>query len=198
MPIPGEPDAPKLWLVRTADTSFVVEWSEPKSYGIPVIGFQLYIEGRQAGEMIKLNLHRAEIPSNVNRTYQVNICAVTNNPQRKRSTMSQTLSVLTTPPITTNSSPPTYYNTPSQKALTRTMPQIIPIEVESMNEDKLHLDWSDFFPLTDISAYYVHYTCLNNGEIQTMRVSKRNRHAVRKIMIKNVLFKINFIRLYKI
>ncbi|CAF4731160.1 unnamed protein product, partial [Rotaria socialis] len=59
MPIPGEPDSPKLWLVKTSDTSFVVEWSEPKSYGIPVIGFQLYIEGKQASDMIKVNLHRA-------------------------------------------------------------------------------------------------------------------------------------------
>ncbi|CAF4237631.1 unnamed protein product [Rotaria socialis] len=180
MPIPGEPDSPKLWLVKTSDTSFVVEWSEPKSYGIPVIGFQLYIEGKQASDMIKVNLHRAEIPSNVNRTYEVNICAVTNNPQRKHSLMSQTLSVLTTPP--TNSSQPTYYTSTSsshsQKPLNRNITRSIPVQIESMNEDKLHLDWTAFIPMIDIAAYYVHYTCLNNGEVQTLRVSKRNRHAV--------------------
>ncbi|CAF4886019.1 unnamed protein product, partial [Rotaria socialis] len=84
-----------------------------------------------------------EIPSNVNRTYEVNICAVTNNPQRKHSLMSQTLSVLTTPP--TNSSQPTYYTSTSsshsQKPLNRNITRSIPVQIESMNEDKLHLDW---------------------------------------------------------
>lgn len=36
IPVPGAPDPPKLWLAERDDKSFVVEWSEPKSYGIPV------------------------------------------------------------------------------------------------------------------------------------------------------------------
>jgi hypothetical protein len=160
MPIPGEPDAPKLWLVKTSNSSFVVEWSEPKSYGIPVIGFQLYIEGKKAGDMTEVNLRRAEIPSNINRTYEVNICALTNNPQRTRSVMSQTLSIVTAP---TN-----HHN-------------MIPLQIELINEEKLHMDWTSFLPMTEIRSYYIHYTCLNNGKVQTMKVSKRHRHAVRKI-----------------
>ena len=35
-PIPGPPDAPKLWLGKISDTNFSVEWSEPKTYGLPV------------------------------------------------------------------------------------------------------------------------------------------------------------------
>ncbi|CAF5131270.1 unnamed protein product, partial [Rotaria magnacalcarata] len=97
IPIPGEPDAPNLWLVKTSDTSFTVEWSEPKLYGIPVIGFQLYIEGKKNGDIIQVNLRRAEIPSRINRSYQVTVCALTNNPLRSRSVMSATLSVITTP-----------------------------------------------------------------------------------------------------
>ena len=36
LPIPGQPDAPKLWLAKTSDVSFRVEWSEPQVHGIPV------------------------------------------------------------------------------------------------------------------------------------------------------------------
>jgi hypothetical protein len=178
MPIPGEPDAPKLWLVKTTDSSFAVEWSEPKSYGIPVIGFQLYIEGKKAGDMIAVNLRRAEIPSNINRIYEVNVCAVTNNPQRSRSGMSQTLSVITTP--TTNLLPPMYHNNDesSPRSFDRDIGRSIPIEIESINEEKLHIDWTSFLPTMAIRAYYIHYTCLNNNEVQTMKVAKRHRHAV--------------------
>ena len=174
MPMPGEPDGPKLWLVKTADASFVVEWSEPKSYGIPVIGFQLYIEGKKAGEMIEVNLRRAEIPSNINRTYQVNVCAITDNPQRARSAMSQTLSVITTPTIPLNN------DESSPRSFDRTIPSIISVQIESISEEKVRVDWTTFLPRTDIHVYYVHYTCLNNGEIQTMKVSKRHQQAVRR------------------
>jgi hypothetical protein len=180
MPIPGEPDAPKLWLVKTSDSSFVVEWSEPKSYGIPVIGFQLYIEGQKAGDMVEVNLRRAEIPSNINRTYQINVCAITNNPQRTRSGLSQTLSVITTP--TTKLIPPMFLNNNETNATSfeRNITRTIPVKIESINEEKLYIDWTTFLPMMDIRAYYIHYTCLNNGEVQTMKVSKRHRHAVRR------------------
>jgi hypothetical protein len=178
MPIPGEPDAPKLWLVKTSDSSFVVEWSEPKSYGIPVIGFELYIEGKKRGDIIEVNLRRAEIPSRINRTYQVNVCAITNNPQHPRSIMSQTLSVITTP--TTSLIPTMYYNNDdgSPTSFDRNVARIIPLQIETVNEEKLHIDWTSFLPTAAVRAYYVHYTCLNNGEVQAMKVSKRFRHTV--------------------
>ncbi|CAF2333699.1 unnamed protein product [Rotaria sp. Silwood2] len=178
IPIPGEPDAPNLWLVKTSDTSFVVEWSEPKSYGMPIIGYQLFIEGKKKGDVIQVNLRRAEIPSRINRTYQVNVCAMTNNPLRSRSIMSQTLTVITTP--TTSLIPTIYYNNDdgSPTSFDRNIARIIPLKIESINEEKLHIDWTSFLPTAEIRAYYIHYTCLNNGEVQTMKVSKRFRHAV--------------------
>ena len=128
--------------------------------------------------MIETNLRRAEIPSRINRTYQVNVCAITNNPQRSRSIPSQTLSVITTP--TSNLIPTIYYNNDdgTSTSFDRNIARIIPIQIESINEEKLHIDWTSFLPTTAIRAYYVHYTCLNNGEVQTMKVSKRFRHAV--------------------
>jgi hypothetical protein len=36
IPTPGEPDPPRLWLVRQNVSSFLVEWSEPKTHDIPV------------------------------------------------------------------------------------------------------------------------------------------------------------------
>lgn len=173
MPIPGEPDAPKLWLVKTSNSSFTVEWSEPKSYGIPVIGFQLYIAGEKAGEMAQVNLRRAEIPSNINRSYQINVCAVTNNPQRSRSGISQTLSVITTPQTTTS---PRLSDNNANRHVART----IPVKIDSINEQKLNVDWSAFVPMMDIRGYYVHYTCLNNAEVQTVKLSKRHRNTVGK------------------
>jgi hypothetical protein len=199
MPIPGEPDAPKLWLVKTSDSSFIVEWSEPKSYGIPVIGFQLYIAGEKAGDMVEVNLRRAEIPSNINRTYQVNVCALTNNPQRTRSTMSQTLAVITTPK--TNLIPPMSFNNNNEGNITslgRNITRTIPVKIESINEDKLYIDWTTFLPMMEIRAYYIHYTCLNNGEIQTMKVSKRHRHAVNRKEPSFVFFNFLFLRFYVI
>jgi hypothetical protein len=34
--IKGEPDAPEVWLVENTAAHAIVEWSEPKTYGIPV------------------------------------------------------------------------------------------------------------------------------------------------------------------
>jgi hypothetical protein len=180
MPIPGEPDAPKLWLVKTSDSSFIVEWSEPKSYGIPVIGFQLYIAGEKAGDMVEVNLRRAEIPSNINRTYQVNVCAITNNPQRTRSNMSQTLSVITTPKTNLISPMSSNNNDGNATSFSRNITGTIPVKIESINEEKLNIDWTMFSPMMNIRMYYIHYTCLNNGEVQTMKVSKRHQHAVNR------------------
>lgn len=180
LPIPGEPDAPKLWLVKTSDTSFIVEWSEPRSYGIPIIGYQLFIAGRKAGDMVEVSLRRAEIPSRINRTYQVTVCAITNNPQYSHSLASRILTVIATP--TTNLIPTMYYsnddgNSPS---FDRSIARIIPLQIEPVNEEKLHLDWTSFLPTAAVRNYYVHYTCLNNAEVQTMKVSKRFRHTVNR------------------
>ena len=60
----------------------------------------------------------------------------------------------------------------------RTKARIIPLKIESINEEKLYLDWRSFFPTTNVYAYYIHYSCLNNGEEQAMRVSKRDRETV--------------------
>lgn len=181
MPIPGEPDAPKLWLVKTSDSNFAVEWSEPKSYGIPVIGFQLYIEGKKAGNIAEVHLRRAEIPSNVNRTYDVNICALTNNPQRTRSIMSQTLSIVTAPTV----------------RFAENEDGMIHVRLETLNEEKVSLDWSGFSPRKEIRAYYVHYTCLNNKKVKTMKILKHNQQTVRERSYLKQLFKLRFLKILK-
>lgn len=156
----------------------MVEWSEPKSYGISVIGFQLYIEGKKKGDIIQYDSRRAEISSRINRTYQVSICAITSNALRSRSVMSATLVVITTP--TTSLIPTIYYdnNDGIGTSFDRTVARIIPLQIEPINEEKLHLDWTSFLSTDEIRAYYVQYTCLNNGEVKTMKVSKKFRHCV--------------------
>jgi hypothetical protein len=92
--------------------------------------------------------------------------------------MSQTLSVITTP--TTSLIPTMYYNNDdgSPTSFDRNVARIIPLQIETVNEEKLHIDWTSFLPTAAVRAYYVHYTCLNNGEVQAMKVSKRFRHTV--------------------
>lgn len=165
MPIPGEPDAPKLWLVKKSDRSFVVEWSEPKSYGIPLIGFQLFIEGRKAGEMISLNLHRAEIPSRSNRVYDLNICALTDHPERSASIMSQTLAVVTTP----------HQNPLSSDQFDQ---NLIPLHIEQIDPTKLLIKWNTFQPAQPIRAYYIQYHCLNTQKTETLKISKKYQQTV--------------------
>jgi len=60
----------------------------------------------------------------------------------------------------------------------RTVARIIPVQIAPINEEKLHITWTSFLPTAQIHAYYIHHTCLNTGEIQAMKVSKRFREAV--------------------
>jgi hypothetical protein len=101
---------------------------------------------------------------------------------------SQTLFIITTP--TTNLVPTIYYNNDdgTSTSFDRNIARIIPLEIESINEEKLHLDWTSFLPTAAVRTYYIHYTCLNNGDVQAMKVSKRYRYAVSR---KNKIFKKN-------
>ncbi|CAF4061589.1 unnamed protein product, partial [Rotaria magnacalcarata] len=60
----------------------------------------------------------------------------------------------------------------------RSVARIIPLTIESINEEKLHIDWTSFLPTEEVRTYYIHYTCLNNGEVKSMKVAKRFRHSV--------------------
>lgn len=201
--VPGAPDPPQLFLVGTNDTSFTLEWSEPRIHGNPVenknqlsfsskknsnefllvfqiIGYQLFISGKKLGEMIRKDVRRVEIPSRINRTYQAKICALTDDPSCSRSEPSSPLIVITTP--TTDLVPTmSYHNDDGNIAsFDRTVARIIPVEIEPINEEKLHIKWTSFLPTTQIRAYYIHHTCLNTGDIQAMKVSKRFREAVKR------------------
>lgn len=128
--------------------------------------------------MIQVNTRRVEIPSRINRTYEVKICAITNHPVCSRSPMSETLTVITTP--TTNLVPTmAYHNDDGNVAsFDHTVARIIPVQIQSINEDKLHIQWTSFLPTPQVRAYYIHYTCLNTGDIQAKKISKRHREAV--------------------
>ena len=131
--------------------------------------------------MLETSLRRAEIPSGINRVYQVSICAVTNHPQRVHSVMSDILTVITTP--TTDLVPAMSYDDDhgNGTSLDARIPRTIPLQIESINEERLHCDWTSFMPNKIVRAYYIHYTCLNNGEVQSMKVSKRNREVVSRV-----------------
>ncbi|CAF4598942.1 unnamed protein product, partial [Rotaria magnacalcarata] len=58
--------------------------------------------------------------------------------------MSATLSVITTP--TTSLIPTMYYDNDDGNATSfdRSVARIIPLTIESINEEKLHIDWTSF------------------------------------------------------
>ena len=92
--------------------------------------------------------------------------------------MSATLSVITTP--TTNLIPTIYYNNDdgSPTSFDDSIARIIPLKLDIINEEKLYIDWTSFLPTASVRKYFIHYTCLNNGEVQATKVSKRFRYYV--------------------
>ena len=164
MPIPGEPDAPKVWLVKNSDSSFVVEWSEPKSYGIALIGFEIYLQGEKIADRQRTDARRAEIRSKPDRLYQVNVRARTNNHRRALSSKSETLPVLTQP-IADNR-----LELDDEDASPHSP---VALHIDTINEEEIRIDWSS--SSTPFAVYYLHYTCLNNQQRQTIPLTNQQQ-----------------------
>ena len=39
--IPGPPDAPEIWTKSVDDNEFVIEWGQPRCYGVKIRGYQV-------------------------------------------------------------------------------------------------------------------------------------------------------------
>lgn len=128
--------------------------------------------------MIETHTHRADIPCRINRTYEVFVYAITSHPERSHSAMSEVLTVITAP--TTDLVPTLAYhdNDGTSLSFDRTIARIIPVQIESVNEEKLHVDWTSFLPTAAVRAYFIQYTCLNTGEVHATKVPKRLRQVV--------------------
>ena len=60
--IPGAPDRPEIWFRQKNARDVVMEWSEPRLYGVKVAGYQVYINGKAVGTPLSSHHRQAVIP----------------------------------------------------------------------------------------------------------------------------------------
>jgi hypothetical protein len=103
---------------------------------------------------------------------------MTSDQYYSQSTMSETLTVITQPPENLIPQQSFGGNLNNSMFFNEQRACIIPIEINSINEEKLLIDWSSFLPTAQVAAYFIHYTCRNTGEIQSKKISQRCRQMV--------------------
>ena len=60
--VPGSPDPPEIWTRGISLTDFVIEWGEPRVYGVKIKGYQVYLNGKKVGNMLNTHHRKAVIP----------------------------------------------------------------------------------------------------------------------------------------
>ena len=60
--VPGRPDAPEIWTRSVGNTEFVIEWAEPRLFGVKVRGYQMYINDKKVGNALGSHHRKAVIP----------------------------------------------------------------------------------------------------------------------------------------
>ena len=60
--IPGPPDAPEIWTRSVSNSEFVIEWGEPRLYGVKLRGYQVFINGKHVGKALSSHHRKAVIP----------------------------------------------------------------------------------------------------------------------------------------
>ena len=66
-PVPGSPDAPEIFTKAVSEDEFVIEWGEPRLHVIKVKGYQLYLNGKKAGNVLNSIHRKAVVPCKVKR-----------------------------------------------------------------------------------------------------------------------------------
>ena len=41
--VPGGPDPPEIWMRSVREKDFVIEWGEPRCYGVKIGGYQVHV-----------------------------------------------------------------------------------------------------------------------------------------------------------
>ncbi|XP_054751259.2 uncharacterized protein LOC129257055 [Lytechinus pictus] len=102
--IPGSPAPPTLYCVSMTTSEFILEWTEPRTFGdVGVRGYQVYMNGRQIGQVLSSSHFKAAVPCRPNRIYLLGICALSDDPNYRDSAHDQNLRVCTPD---TDSAPP--------------------------------------------------------------------------------------------
>ncbi|XP_075243287.1 uncharacterized protein LOC142337714 isoform X2 [Convolutriloba macropyga] len=96
--VPAPPDPPDVTLKTVTSTSIVIEWTEPRCYGSnSIAGYQVYLDGKRAGNVLNKSCFKALIPYKPNRKYEVQVVALSSNSEFRDSDFSDVILVSTYP-----------------------------------------------------------------------------------------------------
>ena len=98
--VPGSPDAPDLWLKEHRDNNFTIQWSEPRIYSnMSVAGYQIHLNDERVGAKLDKDVLKATLPLKPNRTYKINVQALSSKSIYRDSKFSNSLNVTTSMPM---------------------------------------------------------------------------------------------------
>ncbi|KAL3853216.1 hypothetical protein ACJMK2_016773 [Sinanodonta woodiana] len=168
--IPGPPDAPEIFLHSSTPEEFVIEWGEPRLYGeVKTRGYQVYLNDKKAGKELTHTHRKAVIPCKPNRTYKVNLVAVSANREYSDSSRSNTL--------LNNTS----LHSPRAGAAedwSQLDDQEIPVKVVKVTETSVHLDWSSFMETEGIGCYKVQWSSVAQPAEREVKLSNKDNNCV--------------------
>ena len=95
MLIPGPPDPPEIWLRNVDTNEFVIEWGEPRLYGVKIGGYQVYLNQKKVGNILSVHHRKAVIPCKPNKEYKVALVALSSDPRFESSGFSNTVVINT-------------------------------------------------------------------------------------------------------
>ncbi|CAL1538548.1 unnamed protein product [Lymnaea stagnalis] len=165
--IPGPPDPPQIFLKSVDIDEFCIEWGEPKLYGgVKIKGYQVYLNDTKAGHELTPRQTKATIPCKSNRTYRVNVVALSNSLQYGDSFKSNTLVV-----------------NPSGKAdmfVDESLSEDagIPVKIIKITNNSIHLDWSKFLETEEVSFYKIQWSSVAQPDQREVKLSKHDSNCV--------------------
>ncbi|XP_046358181.2 uncharacterized protein LOC124136325 [Haliotis rufescens] len=173
--IPGPPDAPEIFLRTVEPEEFIIEWGEPKLYGgIRIKGYQVYLNDKKAGNELSSSHRKAVIPCRPNRTYKINLVALSSNPEYMDSPKSNGLLV-----NTSSSSPRPGESSLSLEDWSSTADDHeISLKVTRISENSIHLDWSTFLETEGVTFYKIQWSSVAQPAQREVRLSERDTNCV--------------------
>ena len=63
--IPGPPDPPQIFVKHVGLEEFIIEWGEPRLFGVKIEGYQVMLNGKKVGGMLHSSHRKAVIPCKV-------------------------------------------------------------------------------------------------------------------------------------
>jgi hypothetical protein len=193
--VPGSPDAPFLWLKEhNKENNYTIQWSEPRIYAhSPISGYQIYLNDDRVGNRLDKDILKATLPLKPNRTYKINVQALSSKALFKDSEFSNSLHLTTSMPMdasqfvnpTAQGEMPTglgasdsnnlhhsqvialrlYYEQENETSFNDPNEMLIPLRVTKLTEDYADLDWSRYVRMdSSINEFKIQWHCLNTNE----------------------------------